>query len=702
MNASSQQPENYINIGKLIRLILMQSKLIFLIVFVCFLLGVTKYFISTPIYKFSSLIQVYASNQLDSGFNEFDLFSASQNTDNIDNISALYKSRTNLLEIILQNNAYLQIEDDEINKDDLFSEIFFHEDSVHKIALFILFDEVTFKIYDENENFIKENSYDKLSNVNGISFRLNKQKKDLYTKIVLINPQNLINTKKNAFEIVRISTDTRSFYAGNKSKLLRIDFNTTDLKGGKSILNSANNIFINSSIQADAAQANKAIGFIDERILQIEKELDIKKQEFQSFKEKNKTIDLNSEVENIIGFLSGIENEINRIDVELSTAESAYTESNPLFKDLKNKKNALINQKFVIEDKIKTLPLAQQKYVDLFSSVENLQSIYQQLQIKKLEFSIKEASTIGNIRIVDSAYLNKKISPRLSSVASYIAFGALLSIIFAIYRGLFILRLSNPAEIQDSDIDMQIVSVIPDVNEEIETAHNLEQSLEQLFLNIETLLKNKDINSNDGTIISITSATQSNGKTFVTSRVGTMLSRLGKKVLIIDGDWKRGRLHKVFNTGVIRKETVNEKVLEDGIRPVQKNVDFLPRVGNSAKSFEFMYSDMFTEIINSYKQKYDYIIIDTAPVLSVSDTNILLSLSNINFAVVRHGLTKINEIKQMINITSQLGIEFDGVIYNGYKKPSSYYGYYGLYGSYSYQYYANKYLSENEYKYDEE
>jgi hypothetical protein len=74
-------------------------------------------------------------------------------------------------------------------------------------------------------------------------------------------------------------------------------------------------------------------------------------------------------------------------------------------------------------------------------------------------------------------------------------------------------------------------------------------------------------------------------------------------------------------------------------------------------------------------------------------------MSDLNFAIVRHGYTKINEVKQMEKVCSQIGISFEGIVYNCYEKPSSYYGYYGLYGNYSYQYYANKYLYESyEYK----
>ena len=70
----------------------------------------------------------------------------------------------------------------------------------------------------------------------------------------------------------------------------------------------------------------------------------------------------------------------------------------------------------------------------------------------------------------------------------------------------------------------------------------------------------------------------------------------------------------------------------------------------------------------------------------------MMSQSDINICIVRHGITKINELKQIMAIGDQLGQSFDSIIYNAYKKPSSYYGYYGIYGNYAYQYYAKKYL----------
>ena len=127
---------------------------------------------------------------------------------------------------------------------------------------------------------------------------------------------------------------------------------------------------------------------------------------------------------------------------------------------------------------------------------------------------------------------------------------------------------------------------------------------------------------------------------------------------------------------------------------------FIPKIRGVNSSFQFFYSPEFEAKISHFENEYDYIIIDTAPLLSVSDTSILMGYADLNIGVVRHGVSKINEIKQMLSISDQLGLEFSGFIYNAYERPSSYYGYYGFYGNYAYQYYAKKYLY-NTYEYND-
>ena len=225
--------------------------------------------------------------------------------------------------------------------------------------------------------------------------------------------------------------------------------------------------------------------------------------------------------------------------------------------------------------------------------------------------------------------------------------------------------------------------------EGIDKENILNSSIESLIVNIDSM---NDIQTKKN-LITITSPTPENGKSFIAKNLVEGYVKLGKKVLLIDGDHKRGVQGKNFDKKSIDKEvffSIDATNIENFV--VKENFYLIPRLKNLYNSFEFLYNNKFQQKIDFLKDYFDYIIIDTAPILSVTDTSILVEKSDFNILITRHAINKINQIKQAVQHFEQIGKNIDGIIYNGYKKPNSYYGYYGLYGNYAYQYYAEKYL----------
>ena len=157
--------------------------------------------------------------------------------------------------------------------------------------------------------------------------------------------------------------------------------------------------------------------------------------------------------------------------------------------------------------------------------------------------------------------------------------------------------------------------------------------------------------------------------------------------------------HKYFNKDSIDITTF-EKISKDSIEnfKVKDNLYLLPRLKKLRNTFEHLYSDQFINKIKELEVLFDYIVIDTAPALNVSDTGLLMTSSDVNLLVVRHQLNKVSEDNQTKQIINQIGRAFDGIIYNDYSKPKGYYGYYDLYGDYSYRYYAERYLYDDYYE----
>ena len=376
-----------------------------------------------------------------------------------------------------------------------------------------------------------------------------------------------------------------------------------------------------------------------------------------------------------------------------------YTVTNPIFKSLDERKKVILSQKDVIEDRVKNLPIAEQQYIDLYRDVEISQQLYLDLANRKLGFSIMEASTIGNIRIVDDAYVGEMVSPSL-------AFAIFLNIIFiglalllALFNSYYFMRVTNPAEINDEGITNKIYGVIPNRSDDGDSLLNFNRAIESAILNIESINKGQETHSK---LVLITSPTENNGKSLISRNIAKRLADMGKKTLLIDNDLIRGDQHRFFDIKKISQEKFFE-ISQDNIDNflITKNLYVIPKVSRLSDSFNFLYNDSYYEKINRLKNSFEYIIFDSAPTLSVSDTSILMNYSDINLLVVRHNLSKISQIKQSLYLADQINQVFDGIIYNAYEKPRSSYGYYAAYGDYRYQYYADRYLY-NEYTKDDE
>ncbi len=504
----------------------------------------------------------------------------------------------------------------------------------------------------------------------------------------------------NSFQsrMVVTSSQSRNSYFRNEG-LFDISYITDDTKQGKEIINYANSVFLNQRIYDENEKSRKAISFIEENLESIEESVAINKKRLKEFREENKSIDVSLEIEAIVNKIQNLDDALSSIDIELAKAEELYTLTNPVYLNLINEKNLIELRKEEVLKEIEMMPKEQQEYIDLFNELEISQALFEELESRRLGFSILEASTIGDVRVIDEAYVSAQVSPKISSVLVTTIVAFILSCFIAIIRGFYFLPVSNPAEIFDANITLPIIGVIPDIQDFEEGSTDeikLSTSIESLIVNINSLQNNQ----REKNIITITSPSAGNGKSTISRKLAEGFAKIGKKVLVVDNDLKRGDLASHYDVKSISESTfnaINETNIDKYI--VGDNLYLIPRVKGLSNTFQFLYSYQYADKIKFFRANFDIIIFDTGPILAVADSSILIEKSDFNILVTRHGVNKINEIKQCLDNFKQINKNIDGLIYNAYAKPLGYYGYYSIYGNYSYQYYADKYLDDT-YEYE--
>ena len=372
----------------------------------------------------------------------------------------------------------------------------------------------------------------------------------------------------------------------------------------------------------------------------------------KQFREDNRSIDVGLEIQAIVNKIQSLDAALSEIEIEIAKAGEIYTSNNPAYLNLINKKTLIELQKEDVLSEIEMMPKEQQEYIDLFNELEVSQALFEQLESRRLGFSILEASTIGDVRVVDSAYVESLVSPRLLVVFISTMLGFIIACLVAIVRGFNFLPVSNPAEIFDNNIHLPIIGVIPLVEdfESDEEETKLNVAVESLIVNINSIQKNQF----DKNLITITSPSPSNGKSTVATKLAQGYAKIGTKVLLVDNDLKRGSIAKTFDKHSISEKTfnsINEATIDN--YKIDDNLFLIPRVKGLSNSFQFLFSHDYKEKIKFFKEQFDFVIFDTGPILSVADSSILIEQSDINFLIVSNNnyLYKIGVGSDQIAVT---------------------------------------------------
>ena len=356
-----------------------------------------------------------------------------------------------------------------------------------------------------------------------------------------------------------------------------------------------------------------------------------------------------------------------------------------MFANLLEKKELLIQEQNKLTNQISELPDIEQQYINLLRDVEINSSLIDMLQGRILEFSIIEASTLSDINIIDRAYIHAQISPNpiYSLTLSLLIFG-LIAVLISIYRYIYVFSFNTPSQLNEYVPNAKLLGVFPD----FKSSQNFEDIANSVVTSI--LLRKED---NKASKIVVTGPLKAVGKTTCCNLLAKQLVDHNKKVVVIDCDWRQGDMHKLYNKNRVDFEKLSENFDVEEFK-IEENLYFLPRPKKVKRSsIGFFDSETFEGIIEQLADKFDFVLIDSPPSLSLSDSFVLSRYADFVIGVCRHRVTKKYELRQFIDYFDSMGFENTYILYNGYQKPSGIYAYYDYYG---YQYYKNEYYYERD------
>ncbi|HFO0256851.1 TPA: polysaccharide biosynthesis tyrosine autokinase [Raoultella ornithinolytica] len=480
----------------------------------------------------------------------------------------------------------------------------------------------------------------------------------------------------------------------------------------ENIINSVSENYVAQNISRQAAQDAKSLDFLSKQLPSVRSDLDIAENKLNIFRRQNDSVDLSLEAKSVLDQIVNVDNQLNGLTFRESEISQLYTKEHPTYKALMEKRKTLQDEKAKLNKKVSAMPETQQEILRLSRDVESGQAVYMQLLNRQQELNIAKSSVIGNARIVDNAATQTKpIKPKkVLIVIIGIFFGLMLSVGVVVIRVLLRRGIESPEQLEELGINVYAsVPIAEDTARKAvnikgwrKSRHNENQGL--LAINnpadlaieairgLRTSLHFAMMEARNN-VLMISGVSPNAGKTFISSNLSAVIAQTGKKVLFIDTDMRKGYIHKLFNISNQKglSELLSGKCSIDEVINSTEiiGLDVIPRGMIPPNPAELLMHKRFEDFISWANQKYDIVILDTPPILAVTDAAVTGHYSGTTLLVARFEINTAKEMDVGIKRFEQSGIVVKGCILNGVvKKASSYYGY--GYNHYGYSYNEDK------------
>lgn len=336
--------------------------------------------------------------------------------------------------------------------------------------------------------------------------------------------------------------------------------------------------------------------------------------------------------------------------------------------------------------------------IDL-ARLEREQTAYEKLYLlveeRYQQAIINEQSVPGNVFIVDKGLIPKTPSKpnRLLIVIAGLFLGFGLGISFAFVRNHFDNTIKTPEDIQNKNIN--ILAWIPQIegidngNKEFEfiVAKKPDSSASEAYRALRTRIKFSKIDKDTLKTLLITSPTSQEGKTTTSVNLAGSMAQANLKTLLLDADLRKPRVHNVFNTKRYPGFTdyfFGQTSYNEIIRTTELNNLFYITAGTIPPNpSEILSSPQMEAFLEKLKDQFDYIIIDSPPLIAVTDAEILAQAVDGTVLVVSANATEMDLLEKSVEILNRDKSAFLGVLLNNFSYRSGYSSYYKYYYYYS-------------------
>ena len=494
---------------------------------------------------------------------------------------------------------------------------------------------------------------------------------------------------------------------GKQTGVIDISLYARNAARAAAISNAVAQSYLANHIDTKQEDANKMLAFLRSEQPRLKSDLEKAEAALSAYQKQSGSIDADGESKVFLEGSVQYEQQISALKLQIASLQQRFGDAHPLLIAARQQLAQLEGERNKYETRFRDLPATEVKAVQLQRDAKVAQDIYVLLLNRIQELSVQRVGTGGNVHIVDTAM--RPGTPAKPKKTLIVSAAALLGLILG--TGFVLLRRNMFKGIVDAEqiertFQLPVYGLVPLSHEQgllekrapvrggnrmgellanacprdltVESPRSLRTSLQFGVLDA----KNR--------VVMLTGSVPGVGKSFLTANLAVLLAHSGKRVLMIDGDMRRGSLER--HLGGAQENGFSELLsgqiaLDEAVRATNvDNLHFISCGRRPPNPSELLMSPRLGQYLETLSQRYDVLLIDTPPVLAVTDAAIIGAHAGTTFLVVRSGMHSEGELADTLKRLRTAGVRVEGGIFNAVPPHAR--------GSYGYGYAAvQEYLS---------
>lgn len=496
---------------------------------------------------------------------------------------------------------------------------------------------------------------------------------------------------------------------GEDTGILKLTLQGENREAITETLNAVANTYLRQNVAAQTQQAQQSLAFLKEQLPKVKAQLHHAVVRLTRYREKFQAVGLDAEAQALLNQLVALESKYSTVKLKIAELSETYTHQHPAINALEDQLASIEEQRRALQRQINQLPSTQKQILKLQRAVKVNTKLYTSLLNRAQELRILKAGITGNVRIIDHAVVprrpvapNRRLVLALSLVLGVMTGGGVVFL-----RGVLRRTIDDPRDIEQH-FGLPVYAVIPYSERLARSSRRARRSQQPVPLlardhpgetaieslrSLRTSLYFAQMESGNNVIL-ITGPAAEAGKTVVSINLAYLLAEAGNKVLVIDGDMRRGKLHAFRKQGRepgLSQVLTGQVSLEEALFQLDGNSCHILTSGRAPPNpSELLMRGDFHELLTRVSAEHDYVLIDAPPVLPVTDASVIAGTlpGIVTFIVARAGVHTRPEIDEAVKRMTRNGYKIAGVVFNGLRKEHARYS-----GGYAY-YYHYKYESQ--------